>query len=93
MQIKWLGNELYDLVDKQGRRLIIINFQNIERFSTALLGKLIGLKRKAVEADGNVRLCCIPSSIMEVFKVTGLNAAFEIYDDEQAAVKSFGAAT
>ncbi len=90
MQIKWLGTELYDLVEKQRRSSIVINFQNVERFSTALLGKLVGLKKKAVEADGTVKLCCIPPGIMEIFSVTGLDAAFEIFDDEQAAIKSFG---
>jgi len=90
MQIKWLGTELYDLVEKQRRSSIVINFQNVERFSTALLGKLVGLKKKAVEADGTVKLCCIPPAIMEIFSVTGLDAAFEIFDDEQAAIKSFG---
>ncbi len=93
MQVKNVGNELYDLIDKQSRRHIIISFQNIERFSTALLGKLIGLKKKAHQIQGSVRLCAIPDNIMEIFRVTGLNAAFEIYGDEQAAIKSFGAAT
>ena len=92
MQIKWLGTELYDLVEKQSRSSIAINFQNVERFSTALLGKLVGLKKKAVEADGTVKLCCIPPGVMEIFTVTGLDAAFEIYDDEQTAIKSFGPA-
>ena len=92
MQIKWLGNELYDLVDKQHRPHIIINFQNIQRFSTALLGKLIGLKKKAAEADGTVKLCCMPANVMEIFRVTGLDAAFDIHPDEGAAIKSFGPA-
>jgi len=90
MQIKWLGNELYELVENQHKSRLIINFQNIEKFSTALLGKLIGLKRRTAEVQGNVKLSCIPPSIMEIFKVTGLDAAFDIYDDENAAIKSFG---
>jgi len=90
MQIKWLGKELYGLVEDQHREKVIINFQNVQRFSTALLGKLIGLKKKTAEVMGNVKLCCIPANIMEIFKVTGLDAAFEIFDDEQAAIKSFG---
>jgi len=90
MQIKWLGTELYDLVEKQSRNRIVINFQNVQRFSTALLGKLVGLKKKTAEAAGNVKLCCISPSIMEIFTVTGLDAAFDIFDDEQAAIKSFG---
>ena len=90
MQIKWLGNELYQLVEEQHRVRIVINFQNIQRFSTALLGKLIGLKKKAVMQDGTVKLCCIPDSIMEIFKVTGLDAAFDIFGAEMEAIKSFG---
>jgi len=90
MQIKWLGNELYDLVEKQFKSHIVISFQNVERFSTALLGKLIGLKKKATEQNGNVKLCSIPPNIMEIFQVTGLDAAFDVFDDEMGAIKSFG---
>ena len=90
MQIKWLGAELYDIVEKQNRTSILISFQNVEQFSTALLGKLVGLKKKAVEADGALKLCCIPPNVMEIFTVTGLDAAFEIFDDEPDAIKSFG---
>jgi len=92
MQIKWVGNSLYDLVDKQSRRHILINFQNIERFSTALLGKLIGLKKKTQESSGSVKMCCIPGNIMEIFKVTGLDSIFQIFRDETTAIKSFGSA-
>lgn len=92
MQIKWVGTSLYDLVDKQSRRHILINFQNIERFSTALLGKLIGLKKKTHDERGSVKMCCIPGNIMEIFKVTGLDAIFDIFPDETSAIKSFGSA-
>ena len=90
MQIKWVGRDLYDLVDKQAKTRILVSFQNVERFSTALLGKLIGLKKKTAEARGNVKLCSIPPDIAEIFKVTGLEAAFDIYEDERSAIKSFG---
>jgi anti-anti-sigma factor len=89
MQIKWLGNEMYELVEK-GKTSILMNFENVQRFSTALLGKLVGLKKKAVEAGGTVKLCCIPPHILEIFKVTGLDAAFEIHGDEVDAISSFG---
>lgn len=92
MQIKWLGNELYDLVDNQFKVFIIVNFQNVERFSTALLGKLVGLKKKVATSKGDVKLCCIPPNIMEIFNVTGLSAAFAIFNDEQSAIESFGSA-
>jgi anti-sigma B factor antagonist len=89
MQIKWLGNEMYDLV-AGGKCNVLINFENVQRFSTALLGKLVGLKRKAVEAGGTVKLCCIPPHILEIFNVTGLDNAFDIYGDEVEAISSFG---
>jgi len=92
MQIKWVGDELYGLIDEQHRRHLVVNFQNIQRFSTALLGKLIGLKKKAVQAGGTVKLASIPPDVMEIFEITGLDAAFEIFDDEQTAIKSFGRA-
>jgi anti-sigma B factor antagonist len=89
MQIKWLGKELYDLVEEKHRSNIIINFQNVQRFSTALLGKLIGLRKRATQAGGTVRLCCIPPDVMEIFRITGLDGAFEILGSEAEAVKAF----
>ena len=90
IQIKSVGNDLYDIVEKQHRARIVISFQNVERFSTALLGKLVSLKKKAAKSKGDVKLCSIPPSIMEIFEVTGLDAAFDIFQEEQAAIKSFG---
>jgi anti-sigma B factor antagonist len=89
MQIKWLGAELYDLVDKKGKSRIVVNFQDVQRLSTALLGKLVGLQKKTAKAKGNVRLCCVPSSVRDIFTVTGLDTAFEIHGNEKAAIQSF----
>ncbi len=90
MQIRNVGQDLYDLADRQFRKRIIISFQNVQLFSTALLAKLIGLKKRVTQLHGDVRLCSITANIMEVFKVTGLEAAFDIYKDERTAIDSFG---
>ncbi len=90
IQIKWLGNELYALVEEQSRNRMVISFQNVTRFSTALLGKLVSLKKRAAEKDGDVKLCAVPPGIMDVFRITGLDRAFDIFDDEMEAITAFG---
>ena len=40
-EIQELGQELYDLVEKDGRKKIILNFGAVEFLSSAALGKLI----------------------------------------------------
>jgi anti-sigma B factor antagonist len=34
-------------------------------------------------------MCAISPNVMEVFKITRLNRVFEIYDDQDKAIKSF----
>ena len=48
--IQELGSELMALVDEQNRMKIVLNFENVEFLSSAALGKLILLDKRAKEA-------------------------------------------
>ncbi len=39
--IQELGQELFDLVEKENRKKLVVNFSNVEFLSSAALGKLI----------------------------------------------------
>ena len=54
--IQEIANELIGLVD-QGRKKIILNFSNVEFLSSAALGKLILMDKKAKANGGEVKLC------------------------------------
>ena len=51
-EIQELGQELYDLVERDDRKKIVLNFANVEFLSSAALGKLIGFDKRVEAALG-----------------------------------------
>lgn len=87
--IQEVGDQLYQLVDVEGKREILLNFGNVQYLSSAALGKLINLKKKVGAVKGKLKLCCIHPDLLEVFRITRLDQVFEIYAEEQAALNKF----
>ncbi len=87
--IQIIGNQLFGLVEEDGRKKIVLNFANVEYLSSAALGKLITMDKKVKAAGGKLRLCAIRPDIYEVFAITRLNKLFDIRDDQDAAMAGF----
>ncbi|MCA9116371.1 MAG: STAS domain-containing protein [Planctomycetaceae bacterium] len=88
-KIQIIGNQLFALVDEDGRKKIVIDFTNVEYLSSAALGKLITMDKKVKEARAKLRLCSIRPEIYEVFAITKLNKLFSIHDDQEKALEGF----
>ena len=84
--IQIIGNQLFGLVDEDGRKKIVLDFTNVEYLSSAALGKLITMEKKVKAARGKLRLCNIRPDILEVFSITRLDKLFDIHKDEEAAL-------
>ena len=87
--IQELGQELFDLVEQDGRSKILLNFSSVEFLSSAALGKLITLDKKAKAHQGTLKLSNIRPEIYEVFAITRLNKLFDIKEDEADALAAF----
>ena len=87
--IQIIGEQLFGLVDEEGRRKLLLNFGNVEYLSSAALGKLITLNKKLQQAAGRLVLCNIDPQIHEVFEITKLDKFFKIMKEEQAALQAF----
>jgi anti-sigma B factor antagonist len=87
--IQIIGEQLFDLVDNQQKRKILLNFGNVEFLSSAALGKLITMNKKVQTSGGKLVMCNIARSIMEVFEITKLDKLFKIFPDEQSALQAF----
>ncbi|MBM4076858.1 MAG: STAS domain-containing protein [Planctomycetes bacterium] len=89
VNIQMIGNQLFALVDEDGRRKIILDFTRVEYLSSAALGKLIQLNKKIGAIKGKLRLCAIRPEIYEVFELTRLNKVFDIKDTQEDALEGF----
>jgi len=84
--IQELGQELVQLVEQENRRRLVLNFSNVEFFSSQALGKLNMLNRRVKAIDGKLSLSNIRPQILEVFQITKLDSVFDIRTDEADAL-------
>ena len=84
--IQNIGNQLFALVDEDGRKKIVLDFSIVEYLSSAALGKLITMDKKVKTAKAKLRLCCIRPEIYEVFEITRLNKIFDIKSTQEEAL-------
>jgi anti-sigma B factor antagonist len=87
--IQELGVEMFNLVEQEKRKNLLLNFFNVEFLSSAALGKLITLDKKVKANGGRLKLSNIRPEIYEVFAITKLNKLFDIKDDESDALAAF----
>ncbi len=85
-EIHELGQELYDLIDRENLKKIVLNFGNVEFLSSAALGKLISFEKKVRTSKAELILTNIRPEIYEVFAITKLTKLFKIKDDEADAL-------
>jgi anti-anti-sigma factor len=80
---------LYELMEKEGHKRILLNFQNVRFISSAPIGVLINLNKKAQALGGKVKFCCLDPDIVDIFRLTSVLQLFDIYDTEEDAIASF----
>jgi anti-sigma B factor antagonist len=89
VNIQELGQEMFRLVEVDGRDRLLLDFSSVEFLSSAALGKLITLDKKTKAHGGILKLSNIRPEIYEVFAITKLNRLFDIRKDEADALATF----
>lgn len=87
--IQEVGDELFALVEKEQRKNVLLNFDNVEFLVSAALNKLILLDKKTKTAGGKLLLCNLKPEIFDIFAVTRLTQLFQIKRTEQEALAAF----
>jgi len=90
LNVTRFGKELLDFVRANPRLNLLMNFENVDYLSSAVLTELLKV-RNAVEAvEGRLRLCAVSPVIHEVFEITNLDKIFIIHPDGvEADIKRF----
>lgn len=88
-QLKRLFDDLYAILGKSEEQQVVLDFGSVKFMASAMLGKLVALKKKCDEYKAKLKLCSVSPDILEVFKITKLNKVFDIQSDEATARKSF----
>ena len=89
-RIQQIGKELMDMAASAATSgKMVLNFEGVQFMSSAMIGKLVLLNKKAKADKIDLKLCNISPNVLEVFKITRLNKVFDIQTDQDKAVASF----
>lgn len=86
-----LRDELRSLL-AQGNKNIILNMKDVTYVDSAGLGELVGAYTTATNQGGSVKLLNLQSKMRDLMQITKLHTIFTSFEDEHAAVESFGTA-
>ena len=85
-----LRDELRSLL-AQGTKNILLNMADVSYVDSAGLGELVGAYTTAANQGGSVKLLNPQTKMRDLMQITKLYTIFTSFDNEQAAVSSFGA--
>lgn len=77
-QIKRLEQALLPVVQENEERKLILNFENVRFMSSAFLGLLVKVHKRAIEMGGHLQLFNLDPKIQKVFEITQLTKVFDI---------------
>ena len=87
-----LRERLISLVES-GSHELIVDMESVEFLDSTGLGVLVGGLKRARAYEGWIDLVCTQSRILRIFRITGLNRVFNIYDTVPEAVAARDAPT
>ncbi len=88
-----LGKRLFDLVENQARRKLILDFSQVKFLSSSMLGVLLRMRKEMEGIKGEMAICGLRPELHKVFKISKLNKLFKFFDKEEDALNSFGVFT
>ena len=67
-----IREKLFDLVDREGRRLFVLNFRRVKGLASRMLGQLVALHKRLQEVGGRLVLCEATPFLHEFFETANL---------------------
>ncbi|RLJ01215.1 MAG: hypothetical protein DRP08_05825 [Candidatus Aenigmatarchaeota archaeon] len=82
------AKELYNLIEKQGHRWIVLDLSTIKMLSSQTLGVFLNTRQKLAKLGGKVVISGIDPKLSRLFRITNLDSMFEFFPDTSLAVES-----
>jgi anti-sigma B factor antagonist len=79
-----LRERLIELV-AEGADQVVVDLGRVEFLDSTGLGVLAGAHRRLKAANGSLALVCPHERILKIFRITGLDSVFEIYNSVDEA--------
>ena len=84
-----LENTFSDLVE-QNKFKLVVNLKDLIYISSAGLGVFMAFIEKMRENKGDIKLTSMNEKVFNIFDLLGFPLLYEIFDNEEDAVKKYG---
>jgi anti-sigma B factor antagonist len=76
-----IGDSLIEILDRASpTKSLMLDFKSVRFMSSAMIGKLVFLNKRAKAENVDLILCNIQPNVLEVFKITRLIKVFTIVE-------------
>ena len=88
--VRSISDELKDVVDRVECCKLLVDFVNVEDFSSLMLGQLLTLRKRMATKAGSVILCGLSPKVRKFFDEIMLSQLFDIRATEADALAAYG---
>jgi len=81
--------EVISTAMSNGKNKILLDMSGVTTIDSSGIGELVGSYTTVTNRGGKLKLLHLPAKLNELLHVTQLITVFEVYEDEQEALKSF----
>ena len=85
--IRTITDELGELIDS-GQNCIALNFGNVERLSSQVMGEVVQVYRRCKDTGGTLKICKVPPQVAKILSMTKIDRHIEVFPDERMALES-----
>lgn len=73
-----------------GARQVVVDLGRVEFLDSTGLGVLVGALKRLRVVDGELLLVCAQERLLKIFRITGLDRVFSLYDSVESATGEAG---
>ena len=81
--------KMFDARIEHQEKKIVINLSGVEYIDSSGLATLIEMLQRLAKYQGRLRLCAMSEKIRSIFEITKLEKLFEIFSQEEDAIRGF----
>jgi anti-sigma B factor antagonist len=82
--------ELIDGALEEGKNRILLDLGGVSTIDSSGIGEMVACYTTVTKSDGQLKLLRLSPKINDILQVTQLITVFDVFDDEEEALRSFG---
>jgi anti-anti-sigma factor len=83
-----LRNAVQGVLDS-GAQKVLINMRDVSTIDSSGIGELVSAYTTATNRGGKLKLVNLPAKVTDILTITQLITVFDVYDNEEEAIRSF----